>query len=671
MIDYNKELNEQQLEVVKNGNGPCLVLAGAGSGKTRTITYRVAYLLEQGVDVSDILLLTFTNKAANEMIERIQKLTGMKTKLPYAGTFHSIANKILRHYAPVLNYDNSFTILDSDDSLSLIKLGIKQFKPDTDKKFPSAKVIQSIISYARNSETSLEDVLNLKHSHFLEFAPNITSIANEYIKQKKGSNSMDFDDLLVNFLLLLNRPEILEKFSNQFKYILVDEYQDTNKIQASIIRKLSLTHNNILVVGDDAQSIYSFRAADIKNILDFEKKYPQTKVYKLETNYRSSQEILSVANDVISNNIKQYKKELSTIIQSGIKPVLYPQMDQKEEARYIIKKIKHKIDKGVAKKEIAVLFRAAFHSQMLEMELVKNNIAYDYRGGLRFFDRAHIKDTLAYLRVFNNISDHTAWLRILLHEEGIGPTTAQKIIYHIKQVNNIDGIQDIVGGLSGKAKQGWNNFLQIWNRLIKVDKKDVAALVMLIRESSYQDYLAAEYTDFKDRLEDIEQLSVFAENTEALDDFLAEASLQENFNANLQAYNNQDNRDKIILSTIHQAKGLEWDTVFIINLASGAFPSDRVWQEREGIEEERRLFYVAITRAKRYLYLLYPMESNNWSSNGGPSLFLDEISTVFLDDRSILNSVSVVLDDDIEDVHYVDEYDNRPKISPGNFLIDV
>ena len=687
MINYKDDLNPQQLEAVINGDGPCLVLAGAGSGKTRTITYRVAYLLEQAVRPENILLLTFTNKAANEMIERIKKITGMEYKLPYAGTFHSIANKILRHYAPAIGYNNNFTILDEDDSKSILKLCIDEFKPSSDKKFPSVNILKSIISYNRNAQTTVEDVLDLKYPQFLGFAENIKNIASSYAKKKKESNAMDFDDLLVNWFLLLNNSDIQKKLSEQFKYILVDEYQDTNHIQSSIVRKLSLTHGNVLVVGDDAQSIYSFRAADIKNILDFEKEYPKSKIFKLEINYRSSSEILELANDVIANNLKQYKKELKTIESNGIKPALHPHLDQTQEAQFIVSRIKEKFEAGISPREIAVLFRAAFHSQMLEMELVKAGIVYDYRGGLRFFDRAHIKDVLAYLRILNNLADVSAWMRILTHEEGIGPAGVQRFVENVVNVGNVRAIVNVGNEIfNGKTKQGWNNFVQVWEQLLEIGKQNVSALIMAVRESNYEDYLSAEYENAKDRLDDIEQLAVFAEKAENLDDFLAETTLQENYTPPQSSPYKGDGQffspplkggeqrgGKIVLSTIHQAKGLEWDSVFVINLAGGAFPSDRAWKERDGIEEERRLFYVAITRAKNNLYLTYPMTGGIWGGNaGGPSMFLDEISQHLLDDHSLLSHPSIILDDDEADVHYVSEDDQKPfRVKPGSFLRDI
>ena len=691
MIDYSKELNQEQLAVVLMGEGPCLVLAGAGSGKTRVITYRVAYLLEQEVNPENILLLTFTNKAAGEMINRVQKITKSDARLPWAGTFHSIAFKILRMYAPLLGYKQKFTILDSDDSETILKFCVKEFKSD-EKKFPSARVLQNIISYARNAEMTLDQVLSDKYPGWLVLEEKIKNIAERYAQKKKESNAMDFDDLLVNFLLLLNMSSrrkpgsnddkdpgfrrddmnVLEKYSCQFKYILVDEYQDTNKIQASIIDKMASVHRNVLVVGDDAQSIYSFRAAEIENILRFEEKYPDAKIFKLETNYRSTQEILDLANNVIANNSKQYKKNLNTLKSSGELPELQPKMDQFSEAVFIADKMKEHLDKGIQPQELAVLFRASHHSQLLEMELVKRRIAYDYRGGLRFFERAHVKDLLSYLRLLHNPSDSTAWFRVLLHEDGIGPVAAQKLVNRIRTINETEDIEKTGLEILGeKAKNGWKNFVDIWKKIIGVKQESPAEIVRAVLSSNYINYLESEYIDARERREDLEQLAVFAEQYENLERFLGEAILQESF-GQVNLNNAKVEKDqKVILSTIHQAKGLEWNTVFLINLAGGGFPNSRALTEKGGLEEERRLFYVAITRAKENLYLTYPMTGGGAGDfASGPSIFLSEISSELLNDHSLLSYNSTVLDDNDADVHYVPE-DLSWKPKPGSFLRDV
>ena len=672
MIDWEKELNNEQLEVVKHGEGPCLVLAGAGSGKTRVITYRVAYLLEQGIKPENILLVTFTNKAAAEMLKRVQHLTGSDQRLPWAGTFHHIAYKILRQYAPVLNYANNFSILDSDDSEALLKLCAKEFKSDGEgKKFPSAAVISSIISYARNAELAIEEVLDARYPQWQIFAEQIKNIASAYALKKQEAQAMDFDDLLVNLLRLLQLPHLTEKFGEQFKYILVDEYQDTNKIQASVIKILAQHHGNILVVGDDAQSIYSFRAADIENILRFERDWPEAKIFKLETNYRSSEQILKVANDVIANNLRQYQKELRTSIKNGKKPILQPQADAAAEAQYIVGRIEKLLKEGTEEKEIAVLFRAAHHSQRLEMELVKAGLSYDYRGGLRFFERAHVKDVLAYLRLMNNLADTAAWLRVLLHEEGIGPSSANNLLLAIREAKDTGEIKDLGYQILGeRAKNGWTNFMRIWEALLDKAKKP-AELMEAVLESPYIEFLEAEYVDAAERLQDLEQLKNFAASYADLEEFLAEASLQESFSLRGDGAAPKNSGKKIVLSTIHQAKGLEWSAVFIMNVGAGAFPNERALREANGIEEERRLFYVALTRAKKHLFLTYPLSGGGFGDTlSGPSMFLEEIDMKLLEDHSLLMGPRTILDDEEADVHYVEE-EPSIKIRPGSFLRDI
>ncbi|MDO9510048.1 MAG: ATP-dependent helicase, partial [Candidatus Magasanikbacteria bacterium] len=691
MIDYSKELNQEQLAVVYMGDGPCLVLAGAGSGKTRTVTYRVAYLVEQGIKTENILLVTFTNKASREMLERVYSLQSTvyglqkgedvaksevrspKSILPWAGTFHSIAYKTLKRYASVINYTEKFSVLDSEDSRSLIKLCSKEvFNSGVDKKNPSANVLQGIISFAKNADKTIEEVVDMRYPQWFGVIEQIKNVWTEYEKRKRQANSMDFDDLLINWLLLLQNEEVKNRFSDQFKYILVDEYQDTNKIQAEIIKKLASIHKNILVVGDDAQSIYSFRAANIENILNFEKEYPEAKIFKLETNYRSTKEILDVANDLISYNRKQYKKELKTVKTDGEKPQLRPQMDQSMEASFILEKIVELLDEGTSPKEIAVLFRASAHSQMLEMELTKAGIDYDYRGGMRFFERAHIKDVLSYLRIVNNLSDITAWNRVLLHEDGVGPSAVEKILDFINSLENIEELSSTKNVLGGKAQFGFENFLKIWDDMLTSDRIP-AQMVEKILDSVYKDYLENEYLDYKDRKADIKQLITFAEKYEKLEEFLAEATLQEGHTVKNIETEVEQKKDKVILSTVHQAKGLEWENVFVINLSSGSFPSERALSETEGLEEERRLFYVAITRAKKNLFLTYPMVGGGWGDSlSGPSMFLSEIDNDLLDDKSLISESSTRFNDPISGVVYESEesaYIEKPtKIKPGSFL---
>ena len=662
MIDFEKDLNQEQLNVVTQADGHCLVLAGAGTGKTRTITYRVAYLLEKGVRPENILLVTFTNKAAREMTERVQSLVGSDTFLPWSGTFHHIGYRILKKYATFLGYKSNFSVLDNDDSLSLIKECLKDEGIDrTMKRFPSPAVLHSIISYAQNAEMTIEEVLDLKYEHFLSVSETIVKIAQNYNRKKMDSNVMDFDDLLVNWLKLLWQSEkVRENFQRQFQYILVDEYQDTNKIQATIIKILAEKNQNLLVVGDDAQSIYSFRAAEIKNILDFERQYPNAKVFKLETNYRSTPEILDLANNVIANNFKQYKKDLKSVLNKFVKPEVNSFEEMSEEAIFVADRIEGLLAEGVNPHKIAVLFRAAHHSQALEMELMKRKIVYDYRGGVRFFERSHIKDVLAYLKILNNQQDEVSWRRVLKMQVGIGDVTIDNILKKLKiedfRIQNIE--------LPARASVGWNDFLQIFEKIKNAEDVKVGDLIRVICESKYVEYLENEYPDYRERLQDLEQLAVFADKAEDLNTFLAESTLQENFRTPhilppVRGELEGGSGEKIILSTIHQAKGLEWSAVFIINFSNGQFPNERAMHERDGLDEERRLFYVAITRAEKYLYITYSMVGSFGGFQGGPSMFLQEVDYDLLD-REV---DSTVFDDELT---YVSE--DEPTKKRSGFL---
>ncbi len=668
MIDFAQELNGEQLKVVRKGDGPCLVLAGAGSGKTRTITYRVAYLLGQGVDPKNILLVTFTNKAAREMMERVQVLTGGETRLPWSGTFHHIAYRILHQYAAVLGYENNFSILDSEDSRDMIKLCIAEEGIDRkQRRFPSAKVIQSIISYARNAQTTVADVLELEHPQWEPLEEVLTRIAEEYRKKKQAANVMDFDDLLVNlYILLLQHTRVREAFATQFKYVLVDEYQDTNKIQAAIVKLFASVHKNLLVVGDDAQSIYSFRAADIQNILDFESDYPDAEIFRLETNYRSTPNILDVANDVISYNKKQFTKELKSSLDPFTKPEVHAFHDNSAEASFIAQRIVELRDEGVELKHIAVLFRAAYHAQALEMELAKRDIPYDFRGGVRFFERAHVKDVLAYLRILNNKSDQIAWSRVLNMQVGIGPASVQKVYQFIS--TNSESIEELVSKagslLSARGQVGWSEFRNIYDVMHEVEKQQLHDLIKALTDSSYKEYLENEYPDYRERLLDLEQLALFASKYDSLEKFLAEATLQEGF-AKDQATTEHRDEQGMILSTIHQAKGLEWEAVFVMNLAQGQFPIERSIQSDE-LEEERRLFYVAVTRAKKYLYLSYPLIANSYSNLQGPSTFIGEIDTDLIHKEGagdMLGSSFFDPSDDEDDISYEPMDEDKPRYS--------
>lgn len=630
-IDYENELNEEQFCAVSSTGGPTLVLAGAGSGKTRTITYRVAWLLEHGVPTDRLLLLTFTNKAAKEMMVRVEGLLRAYPSGLWSGTFHSIANRILRIYGSQTGFGNDFSILDEDDANDMMKLCIKELRIDTKgKRFPSVNVLRGLISYSENARIPLKSVVEDRANHFGAIFPEISMVAERYASAKRTARSMDFDDLLLQLLLLLqNNQSVREQLANRFQYILVDEFQDTNIIQSDIVDLLAGVHRNVLVVGDDAQSIYSFRAAEIRNILDFPKRYVDATTFRLVTNYRSTPEILSVANAVIANNTDQFEKELFSARTSGERPFVVPANDAREEGQYVVEQILGLIDEGCPLKNIAVLFRAAFHSQAVEFELMKRSIPYEYRGGMKFFERAHIKDAISHLRLLRNGRDVVAWLRALQIQPGLGLTTSQKIAEQMAQFESAREALDFPLNIGARAAEGFRHTSNILRAMLATPIPATAVRSFASHES-YRMYLESEYPNYRDRLDDLEQLSVFAEQYRDLGEFLDAMTLTGDFGGRMDDTSHQaDNRDgeeRLILSTIHQAKGLEWDAVFVLHCAGGMFPSDRSMGERGGLEEERRLFYVAVTRARSKLFLTYPLVTGFDSIDvREPSPFIQEI----------------------------------------------
>ena len=626
-IDYDKELNDQQLEVVKNGDGRALVLAGAGSGKTRTITYRVAWLLEHGVAPEQIMLLTFTNKAAKEMISRVESLLGPRGQGIWAGTFHSISNRLLRRFAHHLGYDERFSILDQEDARELVKLCIKELKIDTkDRRFPSANVLQGIISYQQNKQEPIEDVLESRYPKFLALCDDLNAIAQLYTTMKKAQNVMDFDDLLLNLRKLLRENEqIGEQLSQMFAYVLVDEFQDTNRVQSDLVDLLSRVCQNLLVVGDDAQSIYSFRAAEIENILAFPRKYPGAQTFRLTKNYRSTPEILEVANRVIERNVDQFEKELEAVGASGTAPFLVPAANANQEAQYIADQILELREQGIELQEMAVLFRAAFHSQALEFELMKRDIPYEYRGGLKFFERAHIKDAVAHLRLMNNVRDVMAWMRALRLHPGIGLVTAQKIANECAQHASVTGAITSPMPTGKRAAAGWQGCARMLQDMVDTDGSPSACIRAFAASEDYRDYLENEYPNASERLEDLEQFALFAEQTDDMSQFLEYVSLTQEYGAERRVDETVDD-ERMILSTIHQSKGLEWDAVFVMHLNEGSFPHGRAFQEDGGMQEERRLFYVAATRARKHLFLTYPLTAGyDTLEVKQPSSFLSDL----------------------------------------------
>ncbi len=649
-VDYDHELNAEQLAVVKGGDGPCLVLAGAGSGKTRTIVYRVAYLIEHGVSPDHILLVTFTNKAAKEMLGRVESLLGSFPAKLWGGTFHHIANVLMRKYARLVGFEPNFTILDEDDSRDLVGACLKSLRIDTKQmRFPSVGVIRGLISLSQNTGIDLATVIAETKPEFSRVQDQLVTVARAYDDRKRRANAMDFDDLLVRLRdLLRDHPEVCERLGQQFKYILVDEYQDTNHLQADIVQRLAQAHKNIIVVGDDAQSIYAFRGADIQNILNFPKLFSKTKLFKLQVNYRSTQPILDVANEVIKHNVEQFPKRLEHVRAGSTRPIMIPAASDEQEAEFVAQRILELRDDGVPLRDMAVLFRAAFHSQALEFELTRRDIPYEYRGGLRFFDRAHIKDALAFLKVVGNPRDEVSFLRILRQQVGIGDQTADQLFTMVQdglgvgdERHPLEAVFETVTPPT-RAERGWKTLRGMLETLVSQRDHGPEALIKTILESDYRDYVKNQYQDANDRLADLDQLALFAGKYDSLSTFLSEVTLQESFGV-ADAQTPSETREQIVLSTVHQAKGLEWRAVFIIHLSDASFPHPRALTEEGGLEEERRLFYVAVTRAQEFLYLSYGMASGYRTTAmqlNSPSPFLKEIPTQLLETYELSEEIA-------------------------------
>ncbi len=662
---YRKALNAEQLDVLMHGDGPCLVLAGAGSGKTRTVTYRVASLLERGVAPSEILLLTFTNKAAREMTDRITALLGKFPRGLVTGTFHAIGNRMLRQYAPQVGLAPNFTILDQEDSRDLFKLSAKDlFVDGSAKRMPSAAVLADTVSFSRNTRRPIQEALDMKYPAWEPFAAQIEDIARIYRDKKRQANAVDFDDLLELWLeLLVAHPDVCERISRQFRYVLVDEYQDTNSLQGDIVDKMAAANRNLLVVGDDAQSIYAFRGATIDNILSFPERYPDAKTFRLTVNYRSTPEILRVANDVIANNTRQFPKELTAVKKPFVKPIVAPTATAEEEAGFIASMMGALEDKGVPHREMCVLFRATHHSQALEFELMRRGIPYDYRGGMKFFERGHIKDVVAFLKLIQNPRDQIAWMRILSMFAGIGPATAGRIADRTTQLASLSlvatlPVEDL---LTPKSRIGWEEVRATLADLGKETKP--ASAIRALLKGGYRDHLEEEHDNWRDRLEDLEQFAVFAEKAADIETFLTDISLKEDY-ASKRDEKEHERDERVVLSTIHQAKGLEWDVVFVMHLTDQGFPHPRAREEENGIEEERRLFYVAVTRARRQLLLSYPaMAGYDKLTLMQPSQFLGEIGGDALE-RITVSGPHEAVDADADDEEAIELDASGERITP-------
>ncbi|MCX6881254.1 MAG: UvrD-helicase domain-containing protein [Verrucomicrobia bacterium] len=631
-IDYARELNAQQHAAVTATPGPALVIAGAGSGKTRTLTYRVAFLLEQGVPADRILLLTFTNKSAREMMRRVVEILGHDLASLWGGTFHSIGNRILRQHADRLGFRRDFTILDRDDAKDLLQAALDDSGIDvTATRLPKPDVIGDVFSMAANTGHTIARTLQENHPQFEDLALIMEDLRTRFIARKRAANVMDFDDLLGLWLRLLKEHEdIRDIYQRRFQFILVDEYQDTNELQGELIDLLAARHRNVMVVGDDAQSIYSWRGANFQNILEFPKRYAGARVYKIETNYRSTPEILDVAS------------------KSGPKPVLAVCGDASEQAAFIAQRALQLRDEGINLNDMAVLYRSHFHAMELQFELTRRNIPFSITSGLRFFEQAHIKDVAAFLKFAANPADEISFKRMVRLLPGVGGKGADKLwnLFRTHHSQLPEGapnplasaLQSCNPSVAKKTTVAWAQFSSTIAQLEGPTVRGKAAeMIRITLEGLYEDYLQETFANASQRLEEIIQLTHFSQQFTALDEFLTQLALLSNVEAEEQNATRDD--EQIKLSSIHQAKGLEYTVVFVIMLCDGLFPSHRSIDRPASLEEERRLFYVAVTRAKKELYLTYPLiRMTRGMTNDAmqqPSRFLEEIPASLLDEWSL------------------------------------
>ncbi len=631
-IDYSSYLNPEQLAAVTSGDGSSLVIAGAGSGKTRVVTYRVAYLIENKINPSRIMLLTFTNKAAREMLHRVELLIKGEARRVWGGTFHHIGNIILRKYGSAVKLDTSFTILDREDSKDLIESCIAELNLRTDRMFPRGNVLLDVFGRSTGTVRYVPEVIEESYSHLIIYTNEIEKVKERYDTKKRVMNLVDFDDLLLWWKrILLDVPGVKERLSERFLHILVDEYQDTNKIQAEIVDLMASRHKNLMVVGDDSQAIYSFRGACFDNIINFPERYPDTKIFRLTTNYRSTEEILRLANESISYNTKQFPKLLNSLKRTGPLPALIPLKNLPQQAEFVSQRILDLIDEGVPMNELAVLYRSHYQSMDLQMELTRRRIPYEIRSGLRFFEQAHIKDVISYLRAVLNQTDEISWARILKLIPGIGNVTARKIWEFIKITENpVETITSdkVVKLLPKRGKEHWQMF-RTNMKALKGEHvlQNPSETIRQILVNGYDSYLKSNYENYEERREDIEQLANYSHNFKSTREFLSDLALLTSVQAE-DIIEPGEEGESIILSTIHRAKGLEWSRVFIIGLTEGGLPPARAIGDFDKEEEERRVFYVALTRAKDELYLCYPIMDNRWYDGSiikRPSSFIQEL----------------------------------------------
>ena len=642
-IDYEAELNPAQYAAVSHVEGPVLVIAGAGSGKTRTLVYRVARLVELGVAPQSILLLTFTRRAAEVMLERAAALVGTDCGRVCGGTFHSFANLVLRRFAPEIGRQRSFTILDrgdSEDVIQLLRTGMGLDRKD--RRFPKKQTIGEIFSASVNKNAPLALIVEAEYVHLAEHLDDLERLRVRYEAYKSEKNLFDYDDLLVKLRDLLEaRRDVAERLSSDLRFVMVDEYQDTNRLQAEIVERLAATHRNVMAVGDDAQSIYSFRGADFRNIMEFERRFPGARVIALEENYRSTQPILDVANAVIERAKERYTKVLRTRLRDGSPPLLVQAENESFQSRFVCQRVLELREEGVPLDEIAVLFRSSFHSFDLEVELARADIPFVKRGGFKFVETAHVKDVVAHLRVGANPLDTVSWLRILLLLEGIGPKTAGEMV---EEITGRGGSLDGLRSPSRRAAQS-QEVERLADLLRSLDLEPLRPAVALERVVvHYEPILRRVHPDdYPRRLKDLEHLVTIAARYRSVEQMLSDFALEPPSDAVGGSLAAEEDEGRLTLSTIHSAKGLEWHTVFLIWAAEGKFPAMYSTVDDAELEEERRLCYVAITRAKRLLYLSYPIqyfERGTGPAFGRPSRFVGDVPPSILKPMALVEEVS-------------------------------
>jgi len=638
-LDYRKELNDAQYEAATTVEGPLLIVAGAGTGKTRTLVFRVAHLIDIGVDPRSLLLLTFTRRAAEEMLRRATLLIDNRCSQVAGGTFHSFANSVLREFGRRISVAPSFTIMDRPDSEDAIQLLRTEMGLNTkDKRFPRKHTVAEIFSMALNKQTTVPHLIEREYPHLYDALDDLVRLQERYVDYKRTKTLLDYDDLLTKLRdLLASQEEVRRRLSETFQFIMVDEYQDTNHLQAQIIRLLAATHDNVAVVGDDAQSIYSFRGANFRNIMDFPNAFPGTRIIKLEENYRSTQPILDLTNTIIRRAKERYEKRLYTRKGTGEMPVLVQAESEQMQSRFVCQKILELREEGVPLWDIAVLFRSSFHSFDLEIELARHNIPFIKRGGFQFMQTTHIKDLLAYLRVLANPQDTISWNRILFLLEGVGAQMSQKITRWL-----LDGSQPVERLRSfdakGKVAHGLKTLAQVLEFASQADRPAEQTQYLL---QYYGPILKRNHPDdHPKRLRDLEHFQGVTERYRSLERLLADMALEPPNDSVAGVLAVDPDEGPVVLSTIHSAKGLEWHSVFIIWALEGRFPSFYNIDTEEDLEEERRLLYVAATRAKENLFVTYPIKIFDRGLRmvlSRPSQFIEGISEDLLEPLTLVD----------------------------------